>query len=620
MEIFGYAGKILRVNLSNGRIRQEPLDSKLIKNFLGGRGFGAKLLFDELEPRVDPFSIENKLVIATGPFTGTPAPKSCKCGFMTKSPLTNAYLDSYVGGNFGPELKFAGYDLIIIEGACKDPRYLLVDSNDVEIRNASHIWGRGTHESQSLIREELGDNETKIATIGPAGERLVRFASITNEGHRQAGRGGAGAVMGAKRLKAIAVHGTQDLKIADPEAFTKKIGEMTEKTLENAHAQRLRKIGTIGGLLTYNEWGLLPTKNYQTGSFDGSENLDKKAYDLLLKNRACFGCPIACAKLRFVREGEYAGTMVEGPEYETACMLGSNCGNNSLEAVIKANSLCDEYGLDTISTGSAIAFAMECMERDLISETDTGGITLSFGDFESEIELIRKIAYRLDIGNVLAEGVERASVSIGKGAEKYAVSVKGLELPAYDPRGAIGMGLAYAISDTGGSHSRSWPVGNEKQTGTEYIPDGKAQMVLESMRNRTLHDILGTCRFISLSADEYSILYKLLTGLDISGEEMICAADRIYHLTRAFNVREGMTRRHDRLPRRLMDEPLLSGYAKGQTIRTRDFERMLDEYYKLMGWDIKTGIPTIETLRNANLADIAVKLKRTLPLNQRADE
>jgi aldehyde:ferredoxin oxidoreductase len=603
----GYAGKILYINLSQKKIRNEQIDTGFAKRFLGGAGFGAKMLYDNTPQGISPFDPRNLLIFATGPFTGTLSPQGCKFSVVTKGPVIMGYCEAEGGGYFGPEMKFAGYDAVVISGKSKEPVYLDINDDNVVTTNAEELWGKGVYETDRLIKEEIGDRSVKIAAIGPAGENLVRYSCITNDFSRQAGRGGVGAVMGSKRLKAIAIRGTKDIKVANPEDFKKMVWKGMKKTLWKS----LTDYGTLSGLSTYNEWGVLPTRNFQTSYFEKNEKLDalyvkKKLYQ---KNRACFGCPIACSHIRMIKKGRYSGTIVEGPEHETATMLGPACGIDSIEAITYANLLCDDLGLDTISAGNVVGFAMECYERGIITKKDTDGLELTFGNYDAQIELLKKIAMKDGLGDILADGVMRAAEKF-KGAKKFAMHVKGLELPAYDPRKAIGQGLAFAIADVGGTHGRAWTIGLEIEKMTPQSPEGKADVVKKSTRERMLPDIMGYCRFVLLGYAYYAKLLSALTGWTVTADSLVEIVDRVYTLTRAFNAREGFRRKDDYLPDRMLTEPVPNGPAKGSIVQPQHFKRMIDEYYALWGWDPMTGVPKRETLLKSGLEDVAADLEK----------
>jgi len=613
----GYANTILYVNLTDKKIKKVPLDRSVMELYIGGRGIGAKLLYDLTKdtPRFDPLSPVNPLIVATGPFTGVFVPKGNKYAYITKSPLTGAYLDTFSGGHFGPELKYAGYDVIVITGASEKPVYLYINDDEVKILDASHLWGKPVNEVDEILKKDHNDDLLKVAAIGPAGENLVRFACITNDLYRQAARGGAGAVWGSKKLKAIAVRGSKEIKIHDPEEFYKLAKEAFDKTLASKATESLYKHTTLLQTKDSNEWGVLPTKNYQTAYFDDDYELNSifmNEHGIKFKNRACFACPIACSGVNVIKSGPFAGIVVEGPEYESATLLGSNCGVKKFDYVMKANELCDFYGMDTISTGGTIAFAMELYERGIITKEDTDGIDLRFGNGEALIEMIKKIAYREGFGNILAEGSRLAAQKIGHGAERYAVHVKGMELPAYDPRGAIGMGLAYAINDVGGGHGRAWAMYDEifNPKYDRYGTEGKAELYIDSQRKRNGADILGFCRFVLLGYDVYAKLLNALTGFNHTKESLYEVTDRVYTLTRLFNLREGLSRKDDTLPPRITEDSVQSGPTKGQRIPLEKLNKMIDEYYELRGWDKKEGIPLPETLKKFRMDEYLDELEK----------
>ncbi|UCC33250.1 MAG: aldehyde ferredoxin oxidoreductase family protein, partial [Candidatus Bathyarchaeota archaeon] len=444
----GYVGKILRVDLSHKKTSSEDLNTQWARMFIGGKGLGAKYLFEELKPNTDPLSPENVMIIMTGPLTGTTAPCASRYAVLTKSPLTGAFLDCYVGGYLGAELKFAGFDAAIITGKAKKPTYLWIADGTAEFKDAKDLAGLDIHETEKRIKEDLEDKEVKVAAIGPAGENLVKMACITMDLYRHAGRGGAGAVMGSKNLKAVAVRGHQGVSVPKIEDFIALSKEITKGDVLTPDNEWAKIDGTPGFLRMVQEAGILPTRNFQMGVFEHVNKIDEVAIKkMLVRRRACYGCPLGCGNLTQVKEGPFAGTIVEGPEYETLAMAGANCYISDLDAIARYNLLCDQLGLDTISTGDAIAFAMECYERGIITEKDTNGLELAFGNVEAYIKMPELIAHRESIGDILAEGVSRAAEKIGKGSDRFTIQAKGLEYPGYDPRGSIGMALAYAVSD-----------------------------------------------------------------------------------------------------------------------------------------------------------------------------
>lgn len=622
MGLNSYGGAIVYIDLTKEKVAKKKLDEDFAKGYLGCKGFGARILYDEVSPRVDPFAPENKIILSVGPLTGTSA-FGPKCSLVTKSPLTGGFLDSNIGGHIGPELKYAGYDTIVISGRSKRPVYLLIDDDNIEFKKADHLWGKDTHETDRLIKKELNDSDVHIASIGPAGENLVRFACITSDLYRQAGRGGSGAVWGSKKLKAIAIQGSRSVNIANEELFLKYSHDLRKATLEGGGP--FATYGTMLFVDLINEYGMLPTKNFQSGVFPEVKKINGDAMlkTIKSKDRACFACSMHCANFCVVKHGSYAPFNIEGPEYETTTMVGPNCGLGNLEAIAYINLLCDKVGLDTISTGNIIGFSMECYEKGVLTKRDTNGLRLTWGNHEAMVELIKKITYREGIGNTLAEGVKSASKEIGKGAEKYAMHVKGLEMPAYDPRGAVGIGLGYATANRGACHSRAWTISEEVMGKLDrFSIEGKPMLVSVKMHRKNIIDALGICEQMGL-LPIYVDLLSAATGWNVQAmhnktypsliedfkikNENIMIGERIYNLARAFNIREGFRRKEDTLPKRFFEEPLPEGAAEGHFINSDEFDKMLSEYYKIKGWD-KNGIPTRKKLVELNLEDVAEDL------------
>ncbi len=604
MKIFqGYMGKILTVDLTKRQSHVEELNEEIARKFIGGKGLGAKILYDLLEPDIDPLSPENAIIFASGPLTATLAPSSARFTVVTKSPLTGIFLDSHVGGFFGVEMKRAGFDCLVVQGRAEVPTLLLVVEDAVEILDAKDLWGKGCFDTEARLKARFG-KKFRVASIGPAGERLVRYACITVDLFRQAGRGGSGAVMGSKNLKAVAVRGEREITYADPAGFRESAKDASKIIREHAFTPLRRNYGTPVWVSPVNEAALLPTRNFQTGVFDRAEDISGETMRarIVTKNGACYNCPIACWKYSRIGLDDDEIKELVGPEYETIALLGSNCGVNSLESISQANLLCDDLGLDTISTGNVIGFAMECFEKGFIKKDDVGGEELRFGNADSMIEIIEDIAHRNGLGDTLAEGVKRAAEKIGKETEKFAVHVKGLEVPGYDPRGAFGMALAYATSDRGACHQRAWTVSAEIEGRLKprYSSTGRASYVKHAQDNRALCFSLVLCDFMPLKRTHFTDLLNKAVGFDFTPEDYLKIGERIWNLTRLFNVREGITREDDTLPPRFMKESLLDGVAKGQRITKRILDEMLDEYYALRGWD-ENGIPTPERVDQLDL-------------------
>lgn len=597
----GWIGKMLRVDLTKGEWKAEELDRNLAQKFIGGRGLGSKILYDEIDPKIDPLSPSNKLILATGPLTGTSASAAGRYMAITKSPLTGTIACSNSGGHFGAELKFAGFDLIIIEGKSKDPVYLFIEDGKVEFKDAKHLWGKTTHEATDQILAET-DMDAKVACIGPAGEKLVRFACIVNDKHRAAGRSGVGAVMGSKNLKAVAVKGSGSVLIANREAFRKATLDGFEKVKANpVTSGGLPAYGTAILVNVINQHGLFPTRNFQEGVFEGAEKISGEtiAEQILIRNRACFACPIACGRVTKSTHPKYAYSG-EGPEYESDWSLGACCGVDQVDAIGKANYLCDILGLDPISAGVTIACAMELFQRGIITSKDVGR-SLHFGDADAMVEMVRATGYREGFGDALAEGSYRLAEKFGH--PEYSMSVKKQEFPAYDGRGAQGMGLQYATSNRGACHVRGYMVSPEimgvPQKLDPFETEEKAGWNKAFQDTTAIVDSSGVCLFntFAIGAPEILEYLKAATGVEMTLEELMKAGERIWNLERLFNLKAGITGKEDRLPERLIKEPMPAGPAKGQVVH---LEKMLPEYYELRRWD-KDGVPTKEKLKELGL-------------------
>ena len=614
--MFGLMGKLLRVNLTEGSILQEEIPEEKAKKFLGGRGLGTKYLFDELTPGIDPLGPENKLIFMTGLLTGTPSPSASRYSVVTKSPLTNIWAQSSSGGRWGVDLKHSGFDGIVFEGISERPVYLTIDDEKAELRDATDLWGKNVSETTQLLKERLGDT-FNVASIGTAGENLVKYAAIMNDLHRAAGRCGVGAVMGSKRLKAIAVRGTKKIKIAHEKAFQEVANKQFELLGESMLGAGLQAYGTTLVLDMVNVCGGLPTRNWQTGVCSFAEEINGEALSekVLVSPVGCFACPIKCGRNSEIRKGPYAGQTGEGPEYETVGTLGAMCNISDLEAITMAHYLCNDYGLDTISCGSTIAFTMECFEKGILAKENPEGLKIAFGDPEVMIALVHKIAKREGIGDLLAEGTRHMAQRLGHGSERFAMNVKGLELPAYDSRGAKITGLAFATANRGGDHITAYIQAptylaapflvieeSEIQDPLQENPE-EAKVVKDLEDALTVFDAAGCCKFMgmALDAQEWSDIITTLTGWEFGVEEFRKTGERIYNLERAFNVREGLTRADDTLPKRLLEEPLPEGPAEGHV---NNLEILLNPYYEFRRWDKTTGKPTPEKLRELGLEQV----------------
>lgn len=600
--MLGWVGKILRVNLTDGKIKEESLDKKIAEKFIGARGLGTKIFYDEVDPKVDPLSEDNKLIFATGPLTGTYATSAGRYNVITKGPLTGTIAASNSGGYFGPEIKFAGYDLIIFEGRSEKPVYLWVNNNNVELRSAEHLWGKSTHETTDILLEET-DEEAKVACIGPGGEKLVKFANVINDYHRAAGRTGVGAVMGSKNLKAVVVRGRKGVKVADNDGFKKAVLDARKKLAAHpVTSEGLPAYGTNVLVNIVNQSGALPTRNFQDGYFEAADKIggETLAETLLVRNKGCFACPIGCGRVTVIKSGPYKGEG-EGPEYETAWAFGAMCGVDNLEAITKANYLCNELGIDTITMGSTIACAMELFEKGLVTPEEAG-IELNFGNPDAIVILTEKTGMREGFGDKLAEGSYRLAESYGM--PELSMSVKKQEMPAYDPRGAQGMGLEYATSNRGGCHVRGYMTSPEilgvPEKIDQHTTEGKADWLKIFQDLTAALDSSGICLFTSfaIGADEIGAMLKHATGIDYTAEDVLKAGERIWNLERLFNLKAGFSKKDDTLPPRLLKQPVKTGPSKGKVVK---LEEMLTDYYKVRGWS-EEGVPKEDKLNELELA------------------
>lgn len=618
----GYTGKVLRVNLTDQTAIEEELPLQMAKDFIGGAGFGIKYLFDEVPARADALGPENKLIFAPGPFSGTNVPCASRMAVTAKSPLTGAVGMALSGGHFPVELKFAGYDVLIVEGESKDPVYLWINKGEVKFRGAKKLWGMKTTDTQQIIKNDLKDQNVRIACIGPAGENQIKIASIINE-WRAVGRKGLGAVMGSKNLKAIAVRGTDKIPVADKEKLKAARKDFTA-AMKESHVlyPAFSKMGTPMVVDHTCHMGIFPTKNFMaTGEYDPIEKIGTEVQGTRnVGKEHCWGCPVGCSQVKLAKTGEYAGIMSEGPEFETMYSFGGVTGVENIDAIIAADRLADEMGFDTISSGVSVAFAMELFEKGLLTKEDTDGLDLKFGNDKAMMEVLRKISYREGIGGLLADGSRIAAEKIGKGSEQYAMHVKGLELPAYDVRGAKAHGLNYATSFTGADHCRGYafqevfgiPVPKEVD---RFTAEGKGELTKWNQDIRTATtDAPTMCGFIldmavvGIAAQNTAALMEAVTGFSYTQDDVLQVGERINNLARAYNVREGLTREDDTLPDRLMDEPVPGGASKGHSISRDELKLMLDDYYAARGWDIETGAPSRDKLTELNLAYVADQL------------
>lgn len=596
-----YQKKILRVNLSSKKITTEDLPMDLAKQYIGGRGLASKILYDEIDPSIDALSPENKLIFSTGPLTGTNAPTGGRYMVITKGPLTGTIASSNSGGFFGAKFKNTGYDLIIFEGKADAPCYLYLDDEKSELRDASHVWGKDVYETTDILLKEAPDR-AKVACIGQAGERLSLMAAIMNDKGRAAGRTGVGAVMGSKNLKAVVVSGKKKVLIEDKEAFTTAVKQRIKMLKENGvTGQGLPALGTKVLDKIINDSGLYPTFNFQEAVFENTDEVSGEALvekQYLIKNVACFACPIACGRLVELP----TGLKGEGPEYETGWAFGANCGVKDLNAITQANFLCNQYGLDTISVGATIAAAMELYQKGYIKKEELDkGPELKFGNSEAIVYYTKKIALREGIGDKLALGSYRFAESYGH--PEFSMTVKKQEIPAYDPRGVQGHGLGYATNNRGGCHVRSYLISPEIVGMPEKLDpqelNGKPEWVKIFQDLTGVIDSAGLCLFTSfaLGAGDYKDLINADTGFNYTEEELMKVGERIWNLERMFNLKAGFTAVDDTLPNRLLNDPVPSGPNKGHVHRLPE---LLPKYYKLRGWNEK-GVPTDEKIKELGI-------------------
>ena len=601
--ITGITGKILRVNLTSGTVFAEKYDSALIEKYLGGRGLGAYFFFKEVDAHADPLGSENKLIFMNGPLTGSLIPGNNKINLTFKSPLTGTYSFSLCGGHWGPELKFAGYDGLIIEGKSATPVYLWIDDGDVSIKSAQSIWGKMIPVTETVLRQELGGDEAiQIAAIGPAGEKLNRMACITAGCFREFGRGGCGAVMGSKNLKAIAVRGTGDIRFHDVKEM-KELSERLYQALKDHPKGKDRRLyGTPEMLKGINNNGLFCTRNFSEGFFEDGYKLEgtQMRADIVVGDASCYSCPVACGKRSYVKSARYGEILIEGPEFETIGLIGANCGVSDWEAIMKATQICDANGFDTINAGACVSFAMECFEKGIIGLKETGGIELRFGNADALVQTMQLIAERKGIGDILAEGLKPAGEKFG--APELAMHSKGQAFAVYDPRGCKGMALTYATSPKGAHHMIATTMGPEIAGGTRLSIEGKGKLQREHQFSMCVVDSITLCATMRIGVlpKDQSAAITAVTGIAMTPEKLNLAAERIINMERVYNGKIGFSRKDDTLPKRFLHEPMPKGESAGNTV---DLEPMLDEYYDAMGWS-REGIPTAQKLLELGLTDI----------------
>ena len=608
----GYAGKILHVDLTAQKTSIEEPSEDTYRRYLGGGGFVAYYLLREIPKGADPLGPENVLVFTVGPFTGITLAGAGRNSMGAKSPLGGGYGEADVGGFFGAELKRAGFDGIVVKGIAKKPVYLWIEKGEVEIRSAEHLWGKETLDCLESLKEELGEKNLRMAAIGPAGEKLVRFACVMNDTIHAAGRTGLGAVMGSKNLKCVIAKGEGRVEVEDSDKVNENAKYMRDNWRD--HSEGMHDLGTAGGIPGLQELGALPTRNFQDGQFEGFDKISGQAMKdtILIDRDSCFACPVRCKRVVEVSDDEYqVDKNYGGPEYETIGAFGSNCGIDDLRAVAKANEICNAVGMDTITAGMAVSFAMECYENGLITKEDTGGLDLSFGNCETMVELTRQMGAREGFGDLLADGFDAAIKKIGPKAADYAITVKGQPFPMHECRVRHGQGLGYAVSPTGADHMHNFwdnsmstdPVSEAMKSQGIYkampmneLNGRKVQAYINSSNWSWLGNNLGVCAFIGWSKNQVVSLLEGITGWETTIFELMKTGARTVTMARVFNMREGVTRTDDLLPKRIMTESHKSGTVNEKPITREELEESLTTFYTLMGWDPETGKPLDATL------------------------
>jgi aldehyde:ferredoxin oxidoreductase len=607
-----YTGKLLRVNLSKGKSRAEDIPEQWLKDFLGGRGLGVRYLYSELKRGAEPLGPDNKLIFMMGPLGATTVMSVSRIALVTRSPLTGCIAKSVMGGNFGAFLKFAGYDGIILEGEAKKPVYLHIEKDNVELRDAAELWGLDTEQTQAKLRQKHGA-ATQSACIGPGGEKLVRYAIVIS-GRRAGGRTGVGTVMGAKKLKAIAVNSGGPLPVYDPAEFKKLSREQIEGLRTSARRIQMSNFGTSYLTVGLEKWGIFPVKNFQEGHLEGIEKIsEEELAKIKIKNDGCYGCMTKCGQVRQVTEGPYAGAISEGPDYETIWSLCGNLGITDKGYLIAVDALCDKLGIDTVSAGNAIGFACELFQRGIITKNDTDGLDLTWGKDGEMMKLAEKIGRGEGFGKLLGEGTKRAAERIGQGAEDYAMQVKGLELPAYEPRAVKGYGFILATSNIGGNHMYGRPREELAGTMDRFTEEGKGKGTAQAQMRQAVEDCIIQCSFgpvTGFTPQSRSALLVAATGFNEFGDPAYLdkIGERVLCLERSFNVREGFGRKDDTLPKRMLTEPLANaGPATGQVIRKLD--GFLDEYYDALGYT-RDGVPSADKLKQLGLDWVIEEIKK----------
>jgi aldehyde:ferredoxin oxidoreductase len=628
----GYSGRILEIDLSKGKSNVKDLMEGFAKKYIGGRGFSSRILWENVNQRVGPYDKANRLIFAAGPLTGTMMPSASRLTIAAKSPISNAIGDSNSGGYWAPELKYAGYDAIVITGKAAKPVYLFINNDYVDIRNAEGIWGKNTHETESTLKAEIGNPELKIASIGPAGENLVRFASVVTDSFGSSSRCGLGAVMGSKNLKAVALKGSKGIDIAAPSALKNVIDKYLETILGDAWITSLTKMGTLGILYHREMLGIHQVKNSREGLIDNFENIKPEVFRNKYQGKAtaCMGCSIRCRRYSKIPNGLDGLKLTRGPEYVTINSLGMKPAVTDPEVIVKAHGLCDLLGLDAEATGSVIGLAMELYEKKIIDKKITTGMAMHFGDADILLTLIPMIANRTGIGDLLAEGAKRFAERCE--ASYYANVIKGMDIEAGDPRNHVTRALCYGVSTRGSCHLRSWPYIDEfitpeqaeKAFGTPKVADfysleGKGAMLCWSEDLNALADLMGVCKFAYYRSRDFPQLvkrgieiiteaYNAATGFALSEDEVLRAGERVNVLERCYNYREGLRRIDDYPNERMFKEPIKKGPSEGKVLSYKDYGKVLDDYYDARGCDKKTGRMLDSKLKELDLEDVTKQI------------
>jgi aldehyde:ferredoxin oxidoreductase len=611
----GWNEKVLEVDLSEGKVGEKAVELPLLKSILGGRGLNARTLYEGLAETTDPLAPDNLLTFGAGPLVGTLIPANGRYNVSSRSPLTRLLGDANSAGFWAPPLKKAGYDGIILRGASNHPVYLLITEKGPSLQSASHLWGKTLSEIDAQLRQEHGTS-AHVLGIGPAGENQVRFASVMNDIDRAAGRTGNGAVMGSKKLKAIVVRGAGHVPVADPGKVHSVAKEIKEAMFSSPSYAARSRYGTPMLISLYNRMGILPTRNHQTGVFDKAEEIsgERLRHEYVTKSKACYLCPIHCSRNSRISEGRFSGLVTEGPEFETMSAFGSRIGVSDLDVIVHLNRRLNDLGLDSISTGGTIAYAMECYEKGLIDRSHTDGLELTWGNTQAVLDLVERIAYRRGFGDLLAEGVKRASEKI-KGSERFALHIKGMEVPMQEVRGLKAWGLGWAVASRGADHCRAFPVmettwppaqakaffGTEKAA-DRFAYEGKAAMVKWAEDFGAVIDALGLCKIayigMGITPDLVARAFQAVTGTEIDTEQLLKAGERINNLERLLNLKLGLSPSQDTLPKRFIEEPLPEGPSRGEVIRVPELVR---EYYRLRDWDPVSGRPSGKKLQELSL-------------------